>query len=129
MSMISRLAARAERAVSQLSLEASVHVVAARRGLTPDAVRQAVGAGEVVRDATSGRLSRKPGDDMRAKQEALYLTVTHFGRPVRSVARAAGLSAPAVLKAVRAVEDRRDEGGMDRILDELELELMPGGSP
>lgn len=58
------------------------------------------------------------------RQEAIYLAVTAFGRPLRSVARVAGISAPGALKAVRAVEDRREDPRFDRALDELELELM-----
>ncbi len=124
MSVFAKLAARAERTTSALSLEASVQVVAARRGLPPECVRQAVST--AVRDATTGRLVGLSNDACRAKQEALYLATTVFGRSMRSVARAAGMSPPAVLKAVRAVEDRREEGAVDRSLDELELELMTG---
>lgn len=120
MSLFSRLAAKAERTTSALSLEAAVQVVAARRELPAEVVR----AGRSATERTSdGRYL--PDDAARARQEALYLATTVFGRSVRGVARAAGLSAPAVLKAVRAVEDRRDEGTIDRRLDELELELMP----
>lgn len=59
-----------------------------------------------------------------ARQEAIYLTHVVFKRPLRSVARVAGISAPGALKALRAVEDRREDPGFDRALDELELELM-----
>lgn len=126
MSVFSRLAARAERAASALAFEASVHVVASRRGIDPQDVRAGRRSEQQAR-TEDGRFL-PPGDDaVRARQEALYLAHAVFNRPVRSVARAAGLSAPAVLKAVRAVEDRRDDHTIDRRLDELELELMPGG--
>lgn len=123
MTIFARLAAKAERTASALSLEAAVHVVARSRGIDPDEVRTGAWSRQRQRNA-DGRFV--PGDNgpVIARQEAIYLATTVFGRPVRAIARVAGISAPAVLKACRAVEDRRD-GDYDRHLDELELELLP----
>lgn len=61
-----------------------------------------------------------------ARHRALYLLVTAHGLPMVRAASAAGISKQAVSKALRAVEDSRDDDATDRALDRLAA-LMTGG--
>jgi len=56
---------------------------------------------------------------------ALYLAVTAFGVPARAIARVAGVTECQVRYALRHVEDERDDSSIDRMLDELELRMLP----
>ena len=49
----------------------------------------------------------------RARQTAVYLAVTEGNAPLRRVARAVGCSLHTVQKALRRVEDLRDDGIAD----------------
>lgn len=61
-----------------------------------------------------------------ARHRALYLLVTAHGLPMVRAAAAAGISKQAVSKALRAVEDSRDDDATDHALDRLAT-LMTGG--
>jgi hypothetical protein len=65
-----------------------------------------------------------PASAFAPKRRAVYLTVMH-GHSRRDVARAAGLSHEQVARYCQMTEEERDDARLDRILDELELELMP----
>lgn len=56
----------------------------------------------------------------RARRTALYLVAVAADHGCRSVARVTGLSHVAVIKALRAVEDMRDDADFDRHLSTLE---------
>lgn len=61
----------------------------------------------------------------RARQTAIYLAHTSSGIPQRALARAVGISDPAVCQAIRKIEGRRDsEPGFDRLLDRISAEVM-----
>jgi len=105
--LYTKFSARADRLASDLALELALSAVARREGLSAD-------------DLRSGRGWRMAG----LRRQALYIAVTHFNRPARSVARAAGLSHEAVRKACRLVEQRREDASFERRMDELEIECM-----
>ncbi len=65
-----------------------------------------------------------PPEITRARRAALYLAVVAWDRSMRSVARAAGLTAEGVRKALAAVEDLRDDGEFDAVITQLERELV-----
>jgi hypothetical protein len=116
--LFSRLARNADLFVTRCAFEASLAIAAENNGLDIAALREAP-------DPNAVRYDR--GDARRindARHEALYLTIMHFGRSQRSVSRATGLTQPAVLKAISAVEERREAARYDRRLDEIELSLM-----
>lgn len=121
-----RLAVRADHLVSLAAFAAAVQVVATRRGVCPDKLRQGLTAEQTAKVALYARgLSKSDERDLAAaRQEALYLAVTHFNRGHRSIARVAGVSHKTVERACAAVENRRDDRAFDRDIDELELALM-----
>src|SRR5262245_44085061 len=57
------------------------------------------------------------------KRHAIYLAVMN-GHSRRDVARAAGVSPELVARYCHQIEEARDDSGVDRMLDELELEMM-----
>jgi hypothetical protein len=59
----------------------------------------------------------------RLKRLAIYLAVMN-GHSRRDVARAAGVSAELVARYCHHIEEARDDVGFDRVLDEMELEMM-----
>ncbi len=147
--LASRLCASADKLQSYAAFLAASEVVALRRGVSASDIRRgltpeethrivAVSSATHQRDARTGRvvavLQNIPAADAdeierlraiaAARHEALYLASTVFGRGPRSLARAVGLSHTAVAKAVAAVEDRRSDPKVDRMLDEAELQLM-----
>ena len=105
--LYSRFLCRADLLASKAALEVGLSAVARREGL-PVAVLRA---------------SRRR-DHVALRRQAIYIAVTHFGRSARSVARAAGMHHRAVQKALRDVEDARDDEGFERLMDELEIECM-----
>ncbi|WP_200962348.1 hypothetical protein, partial [Pseudovibrio sp. POLY-S9] len=54
------------------------------------------------------------------RHQAIYLTVTTLDVPGSAAAAAAKISKQAVSKALRSVEDSRDDPAIDRMLDEFE---------
>jgi chromosomal replication initiation ATPase DnaA len=56
----------------------------------------------------------------RARQVAMYLAYTRLGLPFRDVGRRFGRDRTTVSHACRAVEDRREDGRFDRVMDGLE---------
>lgn len=54
------------------------------------------------------------------RHQAIYLTVTTLDVPGSAAAVAANISKQAVSKALRSVEDSRDDPAIDRMLDEFE---------
>ena len=59
----------------------------------------------------------------RARRIAIYLSVVACNYGLRDIAEAAGLSHEGVRKALRAVEDWRDDPIIDQQLEQLEEEL------
>lgn len=104
-----RFCARADRLASAAALEVALNAVARREGLPITALK----AG-----------APRPRRIAALRHQALYIAVTHFGRPQRSVARAAGLSHEAVAKACRQIEELREDQAFERMMDELELDCM-----
>lgn len=86
-------------------------------GLDPQAARKALAgvASSVPFQAASD-----------AREIALYLTNTALDVRQRTLARAAGLSPPAVLYAIRRVEDRRDEEAFDALVRRIEQAVTGG---
>lgn len=109
MNTLQRLARRAETFAALAAYEAAIAVISRRRGVPPDVVR---------------RVAARPLAASRARQEAIYLALVRFEVPLRVLARAANLDVAACSRACRKVELRREDRDYDRILDELELELM-----
>ncbi len=109
MNTLQRLARRAETFAAMAAYEAAIAVISRRRGVSPEAVR---------------RVAARPQAAARARQEAIYLASVRFDLPIRALARAANLDVAACSRACRKVELRREDRDYDRILDELELELM-----
>jgi hypothetical protein len=123
-----QLSSSADRFASFAAYLAATEVVAIRHGVAAERVRRGLTQAETARVALSARGlgSDEEARIATARHEAIYLAVTVFGRSHKSIARAAGISPPAVRKALTAIEDRRDEPRFDRELDELELQLMGG---
>jgi len=144
-----RLCASADRLQSHAAFLAACEIVALRRNLPAAQIRsgpspsethkliQLKGVRIVDRDEDTGRIrsiayawEADPGEIDRiralvaARQDALYLAATVFGRGHRSLARAAGISHTAMRLALAAVEERRSDPIVDRMLDEAELQLM-----
>lgn len=90
------------------AFETSLALVARRNAVDPAEARR--------------RRARRPA--VEAKQIALYLAVTCFGEQLRPVSRAAGIAASTALRAVRAIEDRRDAPAFDRQVGAFEAALM-----
>ena len=59
----------------------------------------------------------------RARQAAIYLTITAVGTSQHRVAKALALTPSAVCQALRAVEDRRDEEAFDAMIIEAEMNV------
>ncbi len=121
-----RMAARAGTFTSLAVFTAACALVAARHGLDPGRVRAGLSRSEqtAVAHAARGLVETDAATYAQARREAIYLAVTVFGRPHKSVARALGVTPKAVRKALTAIEERREDGRYDRALDDLELELM-----
>lgn len=113
-----RLSRTAEVFVTRCSFEASLTIAAQAHDLDVADLRAAPDPNAVRYDHGDARRISQ------ARREALYMTVVHFGRSRRSVKRATGLSHQAVMKSLAAVEERREDPRFDRMLDEIELELM-----
>jgi hypothetical protein len=103
-----RLARRARDVAAAAAVELALEVVAWRSGVPAAALRR--------------RYPRPAHQGLR--QQAIYLAVI-TGHPRRDIARAVGLSPEIVARHCRVVEERRDDAALDRLLDELELEMMP----
>lgn len=61
----------------------------------------------------------------RARQAAVYLTVTEHNVPMAVLADAIGVSKQAISKSQRSIEWRRDDPAFDELLDRI-AELMKG---
>jgi len=67
---------------------------------------------------------RRPSNAIsRARQTSIYLAIVSFDVEQNAIARALGLDPMAVNRALRRVEDRRDDARFDRSLNRLEQEL------
>lgn len=117
-----RLARNADRFATACAIQAAAAVVArASDAATDDVLQQATDTRDAPeRDASGHYLPSEP----RLRGEALYLAITFFDRPQRSVSRVVGISQPAVNKGIAKVEAWRDDPAYDRRLDELEIALM-----
>lgn len=60
---------------------------------------------------------------VHARRAAVYLAVVGFNSGIRSIGRAASLTAEGVRKALAAVEDLRDDPAFDRQLTQMEREI------
>jgi len=121
-----RLARNADRFATACAMQAAAAVVARVSNVPQDELLQPGADTQSMpgRDAVGHFLPRDPDQKVLARREVLYLTVTHFERPQRSISRVFGISQPAVNKGIGVIEARRDDPFYDRKLDELELELM-----
>ena len=109
MATLARYAADADRLRSMAAYRAALTVISMREKVPP-------------RDLAKRFACRRHA---QLRGRALYLAVVTYGVSARAVAHAAGLSHELVARACRAIEDKRDDPEMDRLLDELQLELMP----
>lgn len=133
-SLTRRLLRGAEAVRSYAAFCAASEIVAQRHGLPAEIVRRGPTPEQiarlVVREAETRRLAAPDAEvaSIRAlataRREAFYLAHITYGAPMRSLARAAGVSHAAVRKALEAVEWRRTDPAFDRALDEAELQLM-----
>jgi hypothetical protein len=110
LAFIERLARFARHAAAFASYEVALEVVAGRAELPASELRRCQG--------------RRSDDHLRSKRQAIYLAVMS-GHSRRAVARAAGLSAESVCRYCHEVEQARDDAQFDRLLEQLELEMMP----
>jgi hypothetical protein len=107
---IERLARFARHAAAFATYEVALELVAMRADLPVSELRRA---------------QRRWGRGYtRSKRQAIYLAVMS-GHSRRAVARVAGLSAESVSRYCHEVEDERDDEQLDRLLEELELEMTP----
>lgn len=83
-----------------------------------------LGVADVQRMLAAAPASRpfKLGSDLR--EISLYIANTALGVRQRTLARVVGLSPPAVLYAIRRVEDRRDNEAFDQVLWRLERRVL-----
>lgn len=103
-----RLARLARRFAARAQFELALEMVALRFGVSGAELRR--------------RCLRRPGM-VNIRRQALYLAVMS-GHSRRAIADATGLSAEAVARACRVIEDARDDPELDRALDELELDAI-----
>lgn len=106
---------------------AAVAATASRFGIAPELIEDR-SALFMNAPPPNTRLARRRSEIERvilARRVSLYLGSIVFNRSVRSLAKAANLSAMGVCKALRAVEDMRDDPQLDAVLDDLERELRP----
>lgn len=109
---VSGMRARASQLAAYAAFDAAAAVVGAHTQVDPRDLRR-----------RGGRLLRaRPVAE--ARRVGLYLAVVAFNRPGREIARVVGVSHEAVRKALRLVEDKRDDEAFDAWLATLEQELM-----
>lgn len=104
-------------AVAQAAYRHAVIKAAGRFGVEADAVLSAPGT-------RTGRRSPGRAAAQQARRVALYLTVVVHDHTMKGVGRVAGLSNIGVRKALRHIEDWRDDPEADRTLEELTMELV-----
>jgi hypothetical protein len=102
-----RLARFVRRFAASAAYQLTLEVVARRNGVPVDVLRR--------------RCGRRP-DRANLKRQAIYLAVM-AGHSRRQIAEAAGVSPEIVARYCRAIEEARDDPALDRVLDELELEM------
>lgn len=122
-----RLAASAERLQSYIAFLAACEIVALKRGISA----AVIGRGLTVEETHKLLPQLTAADEINrlraiasARHEALYLSHIVFRCRQRALARAVGITHPALRKALAAVEERRSDPVVDRMLDEAELQLM-----
>lgn len=62
-----------------------------------------------------------------ARRRALYLAVTEANIPMTLAGELAGITKQGVSKALREVEDSRDDPAVDRLLDRIAAAVRGGG--
>lgn len=124
--VFNRLAARADRLASRAAFLAAAALVAHRHNIPLESVTRPPAPAEQAAVALAARGLADPSAARiaAARHEAIYLTVTTLNRGGRSVARAAGVDPKTVRKALKQVEDKRDDPKFDRALDDAHLQLM-----
>ena len=80
------------------------------------------------RDLTARRLPAA-GGGLRAEDAAVYLAHVACGQPLRRIAAASGRHPSTILRAVRRVEQRRDDPLFDDLLSEIESVARDPGVP
>jgi DNA invertase Pin-like site-specific DNA recombinase len=105
--LYARLARFARNLAASAAYELALQVVARRAGVPVAELRRRCHGRPLI-----GNL----------KRQAVYLTVM-AGHSRREIARVTGLSPELVARYCRAIEEARDDPAMDRVLDELELEM------
>lgn len=122
-----RLAASAERLQTFAAFLAACEIVSIRRGISSADIRRGLTLAETHKLLPPHDCPKEVARlraIASARHEALYLSHIVFGREQRPLARVAGISPPALRKALAAVEERRSDPIVDRMLDEAELQLM-----
>jgi chromosomal replication initiation ATPase DnaA len=105
---LSLLARRTDQTVARLAFEHAVAVLSERVGI--DATR--------IMRRTAGRTGVSP------RRQAIYLARVVCQVPMQHLADVVGVTKSNVVKACAAVEDARsDDVALDRLLDEIELEM------
>lgn len=107
------------------------HALALRDDTLPAVARPSLQVFRRAADLVSGAIGMEPDrvhapkshPERRARALAAYLTVVAGNRTANSTATAIGVTAPAVRKMLRAIEDRRDDPAIDARLNELEEAL------
>ena len=97
----------------------------ARTALVADVVSLATG---IEPDEVLSERRLRPAA-VRARHMAMYLANVVYGWPLQRVGQAFGRDRSTASHACGAIEDLRDDPGMDRLLDRLEacLRHAPGG--
>ncbi len=80
------------------------------------------------RDLAEARLPSR-GGGLRAEDAAVYLAHVACGQPLRRIAAASGRHPSTILRAVRRVEQRRDDPLFDDLLSEIESVARDPGVP
>lgn len=100
-------------------LDLAVRVVARRAGLAPEAVRGQLGRQQRVKGTFAA------GGVGEQLMLAIYLSRMVFDLSEVALGEILGVHRSVIRRCVEWVEERREDGRVDRMLDELELALEP----
>lgn len=108
------------------AVQKAVEVVARHTGVPGRQIISRNVRRRLMRDADGKVLGgrRYPPEVRFARQVAAYLTVVIAEVPIRRLAREIGWHADTIRRAVREVEDGRDDPALDARIEALERELV-----
>jgi chromosomal replication initiation ATPase DnaA len=122
---VARSTAQSETAASEASTWARARARAAQALLAAGAAAYATGAR--IEDIMS--VARGANAASAARQLAMYLMHTGFGASLAVTAEAFGRDRSTVAHAVRVIEERRDDGRFDALVDALAAMLDAAPTP